>query len=177
MRRLAPFLLALAAATPAAATDLFAPIASVAQSPRCLNCHQPDRPLQGDEAHRHRLNVQRGPDNLGAIGMRCIACHGVANNAASAVPGAPRWSLAPASMDWSGLDAAALCRMLTDRSRNGDRDGAALLEHMTEDPLVQWAWTPGTSADGRRRARPPLSQPAFHRAVHDWVAAGTPCPS
>lgn len=177
MRRIAlALLLALAAAPPAGAADLFAPIAEVALSPRCLNCHQPDRPLQSDDGHLHRLNVWRGPDNLGNVGMRCTACHGESNNGMSSVPGAPRWSLAPASMDWSGLDAAALCHMLTDRGRNGDRDGAALLEHMTEDPLVQWAWAPGTRADGGRRAPPAMPRATFHRVVHDWVAAGMPCP-
>lgn len=169
-------LLVLAAATPAAAADLFAPIVAVAQSPRCRNCHQPERPLQGEDGHRHRLNVQRGPDGLGAPAMRCTACHGDTDNAASAVPGAPRWSLAPASMDWSGRDAAALCRMLTDRTRNGDRDHAALLHHLSEDPLVQWAWAPGSRADGGRRAPAPLSQADFHAAAHAWIAAGAPCP-
>lgn len=178
MRRIAlPLLLALAAATPAGAADLFAPIAEVARSPRCLNCHQPERPLQGEDGHPHRLNVQRGPDNLGAVGMRCTACHGAANHAASAVPGAPHWSLAPISMDWSRLDAPALCRQLTDRDRNGDRDGAALIAHMAEDPLVQWAWSPGHRADGSHRAPPTITQAAFHRAVRAWVAAGMPCPA
>ncbi len=163
-------------AAPAAAEDTFAPLFEVMTSPRCLNCHQPERPLQGDGGHVHRLNVARGPDGTGAAAMPCSACHGAANNPSSSVPGAPGWALAPVEMDWTGLDAAALCRAVTDPVRNGGRDPAALGAHMTVDPLVQWGWTPGTHADGTARTTPPLPQAGFHQAVRTWLDAGAPCP-
>jgi hypothetical protein len=49
---------------------------------------------------------------------------------------------------------------LNDCAKNGSRDLPALVEHMTQDPLVQWAWSPGS------RSLPPLTQTAFHDAVH-----------
>ena len=37
----------------------YAEIASVLQSPRCLNCHpRGDRPTQGDDMHVHRIFMQ-----------------------------------------------------------------------------------------------------------------------
>ncbi len=155
-----------------AGEDLFAPVASVLQSPRCLNCHpRGDRPHQGDDAHIHRPAVVRGSENLGAPGMSCSACHGTANNLASGVPGAPHWHLAPRSMGWEGLSRQLLCKTLTDRTKNGNRGVEDLVTHMTSDPLVQWAWTPGGT-----RQLPPLGQTQFHAAVRAWAAAGARCP-
>ena len=63
---------------------LFLAIAPVLQHPRCMNCHtQVDAPRQGDDQHRHIINVRRGADGHGAAAMRCTTCHGRANNAAS----------------------------------------------------------------------------------------------
>src|SRR5436305_14160161 len=56
--------------------DLFAPIAKLLQSPRCVNCHpRGDNPLNGDEGRPHRMKITRGVDGLGADGARCYACH------------------------------------------------------------------------------------------------------
>jgi hypothetical protein len=63
-------------------------------------------------------------------------------------------------MEWEGLDDARLYAALNDCAKNGSRDLPALVEHMTQDPLVQWAWSPGS------RSLPPLTQTAFHDAVH-----------
>ena len=150
----------------------FGTIATVVTSPRCLNCHQAERPLQGDDRHAHIPRVERGPDNLGAVGMRCTACHSLhANTETSGVPGAPAWSLAPLSMLWQGLTPAALCRALKDPARNGKRDGAALITHMASDKLVGWGWNPG-------QGRTPVGVPRAElvKAMKTWVAAGMPCP-
>jgi len=89
-----------AAKNPAA---LFKPIASVLQSPRCINCHpRGNRPTQGDDRHTHLMNVQRGADGNGMPAMRCGTCHQAHNNEALGIPGAPGWHLAPASMGWVG---------------------------------------------------------------------------
>ncbi|HEY0800102.1 MAG TPA: hypothetical protein VGD54_04605 [Steroidobacteraceae bacterium] len=152
---------------------LFTSVALVLQQPRCLNCHPRggDSPHQGTDAHTHKPLVVRGADDRGAPAMRCGTCHGSENNTSSGIPGAPRWQLAPKSMGWEGLSQAELCRTLTDPEQNGNRDVAQLVEHMTTDPLVQWAWNPGAG-----RTPPPTSQSAFHKAVRLWASAGAPCP-
>ena len=103
--------------------------------------------------------------------MTCSTCHQAINNTASGVPGAPNWHLAPLSMAWEGLSVSKLCRTLKDTSKNGGRSMPTLMEHLTGDPLVQWAWSPG--ANGRP---PPIGQNEFHELVRVWAASGALCP-
>ncbi len=45
---------------------LFTAFVPVLRHPRCMNCHsQGDFPRQGDDSHRHTMNVRRGPDGHG----------------------------------------------------------------------------------------------------------------
>jgi hypothetical protein len=156
-----------------AGLDAFDRIASVLQSPRCMNCHPSgDRPTQGDDRHVHQMNVKRGADNTGWPAMHCATCHQAHNNDRAGVPGAPHWHLAPATMGWAGLGRPELCRGLLDPHKNGGRSVAALVAHMTGDPLVLWAWEPG-----RGRTMPPLSVAELKTALDIWTAAGTPCPN
>jgi hypothetical protein len=151
----------------------YAEIASVLQSPRCLNCHpRGDRPTQGDDMHVHRINVQRGADNNGAPAMRCSACHQGHNNNMAGIPGAPHWHLAPASMGWVGLSQFDQCRAMLDPQKNGGRSLAELVTHLTQDALVQWAWSPGSN-----RTPPPVSQAQLKTALDTWANAGAPCPN
>jgi hypothetical protein len=95
--------------------ETFRQMATVLQHPRCMNCHpRTDFPRQGDDRHRHTMNVMRGPADRGAPGLHCSACHQSTNQAASGVPGAPDWHLAPLRMAWDGLSAGELCRALLD---------------------------------------------------------------
>jgi hypothetical protein len=155
-----------------AAWDMIVP---VLQNPRCMNCHQAVIPRQGDDRHLHQPLVVRGIDGHGAAGMRCVNCHnGSGNNETSGTPGAggrELWQLAPISMLWQGLSSGDLCRMLKDTARNGNRDGAALVEHMETEPLVLWGWNPG----GQRQ---PVSMPhdEFIDQMKMWVANGQACP-
>jgi hypothetical protein len=154
------------------ATAAFDKIATVLQSPRCVNCHPAgDAPLNGDDGHPHLMNVARGADNLGVPGERCYACHRDENSKMSIVPGAPEWSLAPKSMSWQGLTHAELCHALKDRKGNGDRDVPALIEHMNT-PLVLWGWNPGGD-----RTPVPISHDEFISLLKVWEAAGAPCPA
>lgn len=178
-----PVAAALAVASGAAAQDAKDParaaalaaydrIATVLQSPRCLNCHpRGDRPTQADDRHVHGMNVQRGPDNTGVAAMRCATCHQAHNNDLAGVPGAPHWHLAPRSMGWAGLTKGEQCRALLDPRNNGGRGVAELVAHMTGDALVLWAWAPG-----RGRTPPPLSADEMKTALAQWAAAGAPCP-
>jgi hypothetical protein len=109
--------------------------------------------------------------------MACTTCHGASNNPSSGVPGASNWRIAPIGQQWETLDVSALCRQLTNLRHNGGRSLAQLEEHLTGDPLVQWAWHPGTDADGRPRVLPPVGQEDFRALVHRWVTLGARCPA
>jgi hypothetical protein len=153
--------------------DAFERVATVLQGPRCLNCHpRGDRPKQGDDRHVHLMNVQRGTESMGVAAMRCVTCHQARNNDMAGIPGAPHWHLAPASMGWDGVSKGELCRTLLDPSKNGGRSVAALVQHMTGDELVLWAWNPG-----RGRTPPALSVNDFKAVLEQWAAAGAPCPN
>ena len=161
------------------AVAAFATVQRVFQHPRCQNCHIPgDAPLQFEAGLTHAMGVMRGPAGHGAPGLPCATCHGESNPPASygpnAPPGAPHWGLPPPDhkMAWFGLSPAALCEMVKDKGRNGGRDFAALIAHVSEDKLVLWGWNPGGD-------RAPVSVPhdEFVARFKQWAAAGGPCPS
>ncbi len=154
----------------------------VLTSPRCINCHTATNyPQQGDDRHRHFANIIRGREGRGVAALSCIGCHQEVNADSTGVPGGPDWHLAPLSMRWQDandrpLSSAAVCRAVTDRSRNENMDGRALLTHHEEAALVLWAWNPGRRPDGTMRTLPPLTHAAFVAATRTWVDAGAPCP-
>jgi hypothetical protein len=152
---------------------LFAEAGKVLTHPRCINCHPAtDRPLQGMAGRPHEPRVRRGPDGHGVTAMRCATCHTAANYDAVAMPGNPHWGLAPASMAWEGRSLAQICQQIKDPVRNGGRKLDAIVEHMSADPLVGWAWAPGI---GREPA--PGTQAAFGALIQDWVKTGAACPT
>lgn len=155
---------------------------SVLVSPRCINCHTAGNyPQQGDDRRRHVANVVRGPEGKGVPGLNCAGCHQESNADSTGVPGGHNWHLAPLSMQWQDLNdrpfsSGALCRAVTDRSKNHNLDGPGLLKHHEEEALVLWAWNPGRRTDGSMRTLPPLTHEQFVVATRRWVEAGTPCP-
>jgi hypothetical protein len=157
-------------------------VRSVLVHPRCINCHTAvEYPQQGDARRRHFANVVRGPDGHGVPGVQCATCHQESNAGSTGVPGSHNWHLAPLSMAWQDrndkpLSSAAICRALTDRRRNHNMDGPALVKHNAEDTLVGWAWEPGRDIQGIPRTLPPLSRAEFTEATRRWVEAGMPCP-
>jgi len=163
----------------AQAVAAFSTVQQVFQHPRCQNCHIPgDAPLQFDAGLTHAMGVMRGPGGHGAEGLPCATCHGESNPPESygphAPPGAPHWGLPSPDhkMAWIGLSPRALCEMIKDKQRNGGRDFAALITHVSEDKLVAWGWNPGGD-------RAPVSVPrdVFVAKFKQWAAAGGPCPS
>jgi hypothetical protein len=123
----------------------------------------------------------RGPDGNGVPALRCASCYQESNADSTGVPGSHNWHLAPLSMAWQDrndkpLSSAAICRAVTDRRKNHDMDGPALLKHHAEDKLVGWAWEPGLDIRGVPRTLPPLSRAEFAEATRRWVEAGVPCP-
>ena len=153
----------------------FLQVYKVFTSPRCQNCHPAgDAPLQGDDSHVHMQNVKRGKDGHGVYGMRCDTCHQSANlPGAHMPPGNPRWSLPPAEhkMVFVGRTPAELCRQLKDPQQTGGRSLAQLLEHVSTDALVGWAWNPGMG-----RALPPLSRAETTSQMKAWIDGGAACP-
>ncbi len=162
--------------------DAWQQVYAVLTHPRCINCHTAGNyPQQGDDRHRHLLNVVRGPAGKGVPALQCGTCHQAANADTTGVPGGHGWHLAPLSMKWQDtndriLSSSAVCSAVTDRSKNGDRDGAALLKHNEEEPLVLWAFNPGRRVDGSLRTSPPITHDQFVAATRRRVEAGMPCP-
>jgi len=157
----------------ARAVALFEEAGKVIQSPRCLNCHPAgERPTQTDRMTPHQPLVVRGEGGMGAAsGLVCTTCHHETNFDAAGVPGNPKWSLAPVEMAWQGKSLGQICEQVKDKARNGDRDLAALVEHMASDDLVGWAWHPG-----RGRTPAPGTQKAFGDIIKAWADAGAACP-
>jgi hypothetical protein len=143
--------------------------------PRCQNCHPAgDSPLQGDDSHVHLQNVKRGRDGHGVYGMRCDTCHQTTNLPGEHVPpGNPKWSLPSPEhkMVFVGRSPAELCRQLKDPRQTGGRSLQQLLEHVSSDDLVGWAWGPG---DGR--TLPPLSRAETAAQMRIWIDGGAACP-
>ncbi len=152
----------------------FVDVAKVLQSPRCANCHPPDdRPRQGDTPRPHAQNISRKSVDAG---VACSTCHQDRNSEdtiglAGGPPGAPHWGLPPANQVFMGLTPSALCAQLKDPAKTGNRDLAALLDHVSNDALVKWGWNPGG-----KRSLPPLSHEKFVAAFKTWVDSGGACP-
>jgi hypothetical protein len=152
---------------------LFGEAGKVLLHPRCVNCHPAtDRPRQGDDRRPHEPPVRRGSDGHGVPAMRCASCHTSANFDPARVPGNSHWALAPASMAWEGRSLSQVCEQIKDPGRNGNRKLPAVVEHMTKDSLVGWAWAPG---EGREPA--PGTQAEFGALIAAWVKSGAGCPS
>lgn len=152
----------------------FVEVAKVLQSPRCANCHPPDdRPRQGDVPKPHAQNISRKSIEAGVL---CSTCHQERNSEdtiglAGGPPGAPHWGLPPANQVFMGRTVSALCAQMKDPAQTGDRDLAKLLDHVSNDALVKWAWSPGG-----KRTTPPLSHEKFVAAFKTWVDSGGACP-
>lgn len=151
---------------------MFTEAGRVIQHPRCLNCHPAgERPTQGNDSHPHSPLVIRGPDDKGAIGMRCATCHQAANYEPSRVPGHPLWHVAPKSMAWQTKSLGQICQQIKDPRRNGGKTLVAIHEHMARDSLVGWAWMPGAN-----REPAPGTQAQLGALIAAWIEAGAACP-
>jgi hypothetical protein len=158
-----------------ASREAFLQVYKVFTSPRCQNCHPAgDSPLQGDDSHVHLQYVKRGKDGHGVYGMHCNTCHQTANLLGENMPpGNPKWSLPTPEhkMVFVGRSPLQLCRQLNDVKQTGGRSLHQLLEHVSNDDLVGWAWDPGAG-----RTPPPLSRPETVAQMKIWVEGGGACP-
>jgi len=152
----------------------FEAIIPVLHNPRCMNCHsRGDYPRQGNDSHRHTMDVRRGPHGDGVNAVKCSTCHQDHNvPGLHTPPGAPGWELPPPDMPmiWEGLTNHQLCELLKDPKQNGNRTVQQIVEHMST-PLVLWGWYPG---EGRTPIRMP--RPEFLARVKEWAAKGGGCP-
>ncbi len=159
---------------------LFAEAGNVIMNPRCVNCHPADNhPRQGMNMHLHQPPVSRGEGDIGMPGMMCGTCHGAANvdvigqaETIKSIPGHPQWHLAPIEMAWLGKSLKDVCEQIKDPERNGGRSLADIVDHMANDSLVGWAWSPGA---GREPA--PGTQKEFGDLIRYWVDTGAECPT
>jgi hypothetical protein len=158
----------------AATVAAFEAIVPVLRHPRCMNCHSAgDYPRQGDDMHRHSMQVRRGPDGHGLNAVKCSTCHQDHNLAGIHMPpGAQDWSLpSPETpMVWEGLSDRQLCELLKDPQQNGHRSIEQIVEHM-HSPLVLWGWHPGEG-----RSPIPFSEKLFLTEVEQWASHGAACP-
>lgn len=151
---------------------LFNEAGKVIESPRCMNCHPvSSRPTQTDAMTPHQPLVSGGVDGHGTAAMKCSNCHQADNYAVSGVPGSPKWHLAPLEMGWQGRTLGQICLQIKDPARNGGKDIAGIVKHMTDDRLVAWAWAPG----GDRKPAPG-TQEQFGRLIAAWAETGAHCP-
>jgi hypothetical protein len=152
----------------------FKSILPVLRHPRCMNCHSSgDFPRQGDDSHRHSMDIRRGPDGTGANTVKCSTCHQDHNLAGPHMPpGAPGWHLpSPGEpMIWEDLTDRQLCEVILDPKQNGNRSPTQIVEHM-QTPLVLWGWNPGEG-----RAPVPMSSKQFQMQVALWISNGAACP-
>jgi hypothetical protein len=152
----------------------FESIIPVLRHPRCMNCHSTgDFPRQGDDSHRHTMQIRRGPHGHGVNGVNCSTCHQDHNLAGTNMPpGAPGWHLPPpeSPMVWEGLSDHQLCKLLLDPKQNGNRNPEQILEHM-HTPLVLWGWNPGEG-----RVAIPMASEEFLAKVNTWLSQGAACP-
>lgn len=72
---------------------------------------------------------------------------------------------------WKGLSIGGICRAVKDPATNGGMTTAQLIEHVREDPFVNWAWNPGLG-----RTVPPLSHEEFVSRFKEWIDTGATCP-
>ena len=158
----------------AIAASAFEAMVPVLHHPRCMNCHSiGDFPRQGDDEHRHKMNVRRGTEGQGVAGLKCSTCHQAHNLAGEHMPpGAPGWHL-PSShepMIWEGLSDTQLCELFKNPAQNGHRTVDQIVQHMST-PLVLWGWHPG---EGRTPV--PVPEKEFLAKVKDWASHGAACP-
>lgn len=117
--------------------------------PRCMDCHpEGDKPLQGNDSHPHTFGVKRGKEGRGTLSLKCKSCHKEEKKAESGISGAPDWRLVPRTMAWEGLSRTEISRLMTDPNKKGGRNTDQLVEHLTEGPLVMWAFDPGINPEG-----------------------------
>jgi hypothetical protein len=155
------------------ARKAFLAAVEVLYHPRCMNCHPSgDTPLQKDDGNIHAFNVKRGPEGKGAGAMNCALCHRETNQSGGA-PGVPSWHMPPESMPmvFQGRTPGELCRQLKDPKLNGGRTGEQIVEHISKDPLVGWAWNPGEG-----RTIPKMSRTEFSAKMNEWAKKGAACP-
>jgi hypothetical protein len=119
----------------------------------------------------HQPLVFPGTDGFGRDSGRCGTCHQNTNFESGRMPGDPSSHLAPREMAWEGKTISEICTQIKGPKRNGNRSLQGLVEHISKDSFVGWAWAPGF---GRTPA--PGTQKEAGALVEAWVNSGAVCP-
>jgi len=124
--------------------------------------------------------------------VNCRSCHQDVNGDAPGMPpGAANdlmpgfvWHMPPPTMILNRtMSVQQLCDQFLDPARNsflavrGGRDDLEtfkkeLVHHVSDDPLVRWAWQPGPG-----RSPAPGTHAQLVEAMKLWTSAGAPCPA
>ncbi len=135
-------------------------------------------PARGRPPRAHAARW-RGDGGTGIPGLLCTSCHTEKNFTLvgtdagfKSIPGHPRWGLAPIEMAWEGKSVGQICEQIKDQNRNGGRTLAQLHEHLAQDDLVAWGWSPG---EGREAA--PGTQAQLGELAKAWIDSGAECPN
>ena len=160
-----------------AANPAFHKMMDVLTDKKCVNCHPNDGiPRQGEDSHKHLFGMEGGRNNHGFEATKCSTCHQDANNDFSDVPGAPEWSLAPASMKWFDLSRVEIAQSMLSAKNNGGLNHEGLIKHLTQHELVLWAWEPGVNAAGEKRVPISVPKKEYFEAVKTWFKEGAVIP-
>lgn len=125
---------------------------------RCLACHQfnsPQRQGRGSTSHR----------NL----YLCAQCH---RADLVGLPPHTEW-MAPNKMDYTGLSAAATCRLVKARM-GADPDGRKLIQHLLSSGRVRWSLDSGMTPGGQQPTVPG-GFIEWQRDIEAWVKDGMRC--
>ena len=96
--------------------------------------------------------------------------------AASGVPGAPNWHLAPASMALGKLSQGELCRAMLDKSTQRQQGRAAIVHHLTRTNWSRGAGRPASMPTARRASRCRLRRRSSIASCSAWAKLGAQCP-
>lgn len=158
----------------------FQKLYEVAKSPRCANCHAGgETPLQTDLRIPHKMNITR---NISRLGHRCTSCHSATGqNEKFFPPTAVNWNMPSKKKAFSkDMEPRYLCYQWRSPEHNAFEEGPKkgqgrslkeLYEHIQEDHLVKWSWSPGAG-----RSTPPGTHDEFVRNFHAWISSGAKCP-
>jgi hypothetical protein len=152
----------------------------VAMTSRCMNCHSPtNSPFVGDQRTPHPMLISR---KIKTLGYSCQTCH--ASQGESFYPAPPKaigWDMPDSKKALRpGLSAKELCLLWKNPAKNffetGPRTGQGrsltdLMEHVTNDHLVHWAFEPGAGRTGA-----PGTHAEFVRVFRNWLDTGAECP-
>jgi hypothetical protein len=126
---------------------------------RCTNCHGMAASNATFTQHKNSYNISTVADAQNA--SKCIGCHGQLAG----------WRAPAMSFNWTGKTTKETCTLVKQKM-----SGAALVNHLKADTLIQWAINSGTVPGGTKPKAPPGNLATWNQRIDQWTAQGQPCP-